>query len=63
MDIVKLIIERGGTSQSLSGEGSRIARPRQFDAEIVEIEDWGHLYKPEEQPYYDMWKPLYEFDK
>ncbi|KAK3168390.1 hypothetical protein OEA41_004837 [Lepraria neglecta] len=63
MDIVELIIERGGKSQSLPGEDSSIARPRQFDAEIVEIEDWGNLYKPGEQPYYDMWKPLYEFDE
>ena len=59
MDIVELIIEKGGKPV----EDSSIARPRQFDAEIVEIEDWGHLYKPEEQPYYEMWKLLYTFDK
>ena len=63
MDIVKLIIKRGGKSQSPTGEDSRIARPREFDAEIVENEDWGDLYEPEEQPYYEMWKPLYDFDK
>lgn len=63
MDIVELIIERGGKPQSRPGKNSGIARPRKFDAEIVEIEDWGNLYKPAEQPYYDMWKPLYEFDK
>ena len=63
MDIVKLIIERGGKSQSPTGEDSTIRRPTQFDAEIVELEDWGDLYKPEEQPYYEMWKPLYDFDK
>lgn len=63
MDIVQLIIERGGKSQSPPGKDSRIARPREFDAEIVENEDWGDLYKPEEQPYYEMWKPLYDFDK
>lgn len=58
MDIVELIIEQGGKPV----EGASIERPRQFDAEIVEIEDWGHLYKPEEQPYYEMWKTLYTFD-
>ena len=63
MDIVELIVERGGKSQSPPGEDSRIKRPRQFDAEIVEYEDWGDLYKPEEQPYYDMWKLLYRFDQ
>ena len=63
MDIVKLVIERGGKSQSPTGEDSRIARPRKFDAEYIKDEVWGDLYKAEEQPYYEMWKPLYDFDK
>lgn len=50
MDTVKLIIERCGKSQSPTGEDSTTRRPRQFDAVIVELEDWGDLYKPEEQP-------------
>ena len=58
MDIVELIIEQGGKPVE-----DNIDRPRKFDAEMVEFQDWGHLYKPEEQPYYEMWKPLYMFDK
>ena len=63
MDLVKLIIERGGTSRSRPDEKKQdIARPRQDDALSVERYEWGPLYKVEEQPYYDMWKLLYEFD-
>ena len=60
MDIVELIIERGGKSRTPFWEVFDTASPRTFDISMKK--EWGHLYDPEEQPNYQMWKPLYDFE-
>lgn len=56
MDIVELIVKHGGTR-------TRGTLTRQGDANAVEASPWGKLYIAEEQPYYDMWKLLYDLDQ
>lgn len=61
--IVQLLLERGAKEgRQFTDEQDDIQRPRQNDLEFAEIWEHGDQFIVEQQPYFSMWRFLYEFE-